>query len=79
MIRMTTGSGMEDIQDLNQLLGVGEAACAEEVTQQSALEGEPAYGRYGTVYAQRERERGTKNISYYKKCNNYKVRATTTY
>ena len=39
------------------VLGVGEAACAEEVTHQSALEGEPKYGRYGTIYAHRERDK----------------------
>ena len=28
------------------VLGVGKAACAEEITQQSVLLEEPAYGRY---------------------------------
>ena len=47
------------------MLGVDKAASAEEITQQSVSEEEPAYGRYETVYAQRERERerGTKSIS----------------
>ena len=47
------------------LLGVEKAACVEEITQQSVSVEEPAYGRYETVYAQRERERerGTKSIS----------------
>ena len=40
-----------------RLLGVGEATCAEEITQQSVLKEEPAYRRYEIVYAQRERER----------------------
>ena len=39
------------------LLGVGEAANAEEITQQSVSQEEPAYGRYETEYAHRERER----------------------
>ena len=39
------------------MLVVGEAASAEEVTQQSVSKEEPAYGRYETRYAPRERER----------------------
>ena len=46
------------------LLGVGEAACAEEITQQSVLKEEPAYRRYETVYTERERERHKEYISY---------------
>ena len=45
---MTAGSGMKDIQALIPIVGNGEAASAEEITQQSVLEEEPAYGRYET-------------------------------
>ena len=55
----------------------GEAANAEEITQQSVSEEEPVYGRYETEYAQRERERH-KEYNYNQECNNYNVRATTT-
>ena len=41
-------------------------------------EEEPAYRRSKAKYAQRERERGTKNISIYKECNNYKITITIT-
>ena len=43
---------------------MGEAACAEEITQQSVLKEEPAYERYETRYAERERERHKEYISY---------------
>ena len=39
------------------------AASAEKITQSICLEEEPAYGRYETENAQRERERGTKSIT----------------
>ena len=46
------------------VLGVGEAANAEEITQYSVWKEEPTYGRYGTRYAQRGREReAQKSIS----------------
>ena len=55
---MADDNGMKNIQALsNQMLGVGEAASAEEITQQSVSKEEPAYGRYETRYAQRGRER----------------------
>ena len=45
-----------------RVLESGEAASAEEITQCSAVEEEPAYGRCEARYAERERERekGTK-------------------
>ena len=45
------------------LLGVGEAASAEEITQQPVSQEEPAYGRYETEYAHREREREAQRMS----------------
>ena len=39
------------------MLGMEKAASAEEITQQSVSEEEPAYERYKTEYAHRERER----------------------
>ena len=39
------------------------AVNAEDITQSICVEEEPAYRRYETEYAQREREIGTKSIS----------------
>ena len=39
---------------------------------------EPAYGRYETEYAQRERERGTKNVYINNMGNSYKMTTTFT-
>ena len=41
---------------------MGEAACAEEITQQSVSKEEPAYERYETRYAERERERDAQSV-----------------
>ena len=47
-------------------MGVGEAASAEEITQQSVSWEEPAYGRYEKKYTHTQREReAQRGISYY--------------
>ena len=44
-IRMAAGSGMKNIHALIPIVGSGEAASVEEITQQSVWEEEPAYVR----------------------------------
>ena len=53
---MAAGSGMKDIQALIPIVGSGEGhLCGRDLTTICLVE-EPAYGRYETRYAQRERE-----------------------
>ena len=54
-------------------VSVGDEAVNAEDHKALCVEEEPAYMRSKTEYAQkeRERERGTKNISYYQECNSY--------
>ena len=58
-----------------EVLGVGEAACAEEITQQSVWKEEPGYGRYETRYSQREREAQILSLI----SNSYNEPPTTTF
>ena len=55
------------------------AAYAEEITQQSVLEEEPAYVTYEARYAQREREReAQRGMTLLTICNSYKMTTTFT-
>ena len=55
------------------MLESGEAASAEEITQCSVVEEEPAYGRCeATQYAQREREAQIGISLLSKVCNSFK-------
>ena len=61
-----------------QMLESGEAASAEEITQCSAVEEEPAYGRLKPRYAERETHTHTKRYNSIIKsmCNSYKWATT---
>ena len=64
MNQMAVGNGMKNIITLIPNVGSKEAASAEEITQHSVLGGRTCIcERYGTRYAQRERERGTKRYN----------------
>ena len=70
---MAAGSGMEDIQALIPIVGSGEAASAEEITQQSISLEEPAYRRYETrenTHREREAQRGISLLATVTTMNN---------
>ena len=69
---MAAGSGMKDIQALIPIVGLSiKAVNAKEITQSICVEEEPAYRRYETEYAHRERE--AQRVSLLRKeCNSYK-------
>ena len=76
-IRMAAGSGMEDIQALIPIVGDEQGRqCGRDHTIRICGEEEPAYGRYETEYAQRERE--AQRISLLSKCNSYNNEQPTT-
>ena len=68
---MAADSGMENIQALIPIVGNGQdCQCGRHHTIWICGEEEPAYMRYETEYAQRER--GTKRYLLLAKCNSYK-------
>ena len=76
-IRMGASSVMKDIHALIPNVGSGEGRqCRRDHTTIICGEEIPAYGRYETRYAQRERERGTKR--YNSISNNYNEQPTFT-
>ena len=73
---MAAGSGMKDIQALIPIVGDEQGRqCGRDHTIRICGEEIPAYRRYETEYAQRERERGTKKIFYSQECNIDNLRA----
>ena len=64
---------------LYQLLGMSKAVNAEDHTATICVEEEPAYSRCKTEYAQRERERGTKNMSIFIEMQQLQLRTTNLY